>query len=132
MISYEQHGQVGTIVMENPPVNAIDDAFVEQMHAALDKAKAAGPTILAIKSKQKCFCAGADLAMIAGLFDDPDGTPKMETYTRSLHTLFDRIEAFHGMYKAMSGEFFLADHLVGRRVSSRRLAGITHEEAVEV
>ena len=94
MITYEQNDQAGTIVMENPPVNAIDDAFVAQMHAALDKAEAAGPTVLAIRSKQKVFCAGADLAMIAGLFDDPDGTPKMQAYTRSLHKLFDRIAAF--------------------------------------
>lgn len=94
MIRFTIEGAVGTVTLERPPVNAIDPAFVAAFHAALDAAWNAAPTVLVVRSTQKCFCAGADLSLIAGFFDAPDGVALMEDYVRSLHALFDRIEAF--------------------------------------
>lgn len=94
MIRYTTDGPTGTITLDRAPVNAIDPEFVAALHSALDAAQAAVPTLLVIRSTQKCFCAGADLAMIAGFFGHPDGTARMEAYVRSLHTMFDRIESF--------------------------------------
>lgn len=94
MIRFTGEGQVGTVMLERQPVNAIDPAFVTAFHAALDEAWNAAPTALVVRSTQKCFCAGADLSLIAGFFDAPDGVALMEDYVRSLHALFGRIEAF--------------------------------------
>lgn len=94
MIHFAAEGVVGTITLGRPPVNAIDPEFVTAMHAALDAAQSAAPTALVIRSTQKCFCAGADLSMIGGFFDAANGTALMEDYVRSLHALFDRLEAF--------------------------------------
>jgi len=43
----------------------------------------------------------------------------------------ERIDAIHGMYKAMKGEFFLPDHIAARRISGRRVMGMTEEEIAE-
>lgn len=94
MIRYSTRGSLGTITLSRPPVNAIDFDFLKAFAAALDKAEAAKPTTLVIRSDQKCFSAGADLAQIAGHFDDPNGIEAMTNYVRLLHVTYDRLEAF--------------------------------------
>ncbi|MBV1866050.1 MAG: enoyl-CoA hydratase/isomerase family protein [Rhodobacteraceae bacterium] len=93
MINFEVNGNIGTITMSRAPVNALDPALVLAIGDALDQAEEAELSVLVIQSDQKCFCAGADLSMIAGYFDEQDTVGIMSAYTGSLHTLFDRIEA---------------------------------------
>lgn len=94
MIRYSTEDAIGTLTLSRPPVNAIDAALVEAFSGALDQAEADAVTVLVIRSDQKCFCAGADLAQIAGYFDDPKGVEAMTDYVRSLHRIFDRLETF--------------------------------------
>lgn len=94
MIKAHHAGAVTTIVMSRAPVNAIDPAFVAAFEAALGEAEAAQPTVLVVRSDQKCFCAGADLALIRGFFGAAGGTAKMVAYVRTLHKLYNRLEAF--------------------------------------
>jgi enoyl-CoA hydratase len=93
MIQVQHAGPVATIVMSRPPVNAIDPSFVTAFHAALDKVDATKPTLVILRSDQRCFCAGADLGLICACFDEPGGTSRMVAYVRTLHELFGRIEA---------------------------------------
>ncbi|HEX6362107.1 MAG TPA: enoyl-CoA hydratase/isomerase family protein, partial [Albitalea sp.] len=93
MIHARHDGAVTTLVMSRPPVNAIDPAFVAAFNAALDEVDARKPTLVVIRSDQRCFCAGADLSLIRACFDEPGGTERMVAYVRTLHQLFDRIEA---------------------------------------
>ena len=58
----------------------------------LDEVDQRGPTLVVIRSDQKCFSAGADLALIRGYFA-PGGTPSMVAYVKTLHVLFNRLEA---------------------------------------
>ena len=97
MITFEHNGAVATIVLSRPPVNAINAAFVAAFHHALDEVEKLTPTIVVVRSDQRCFCAGADLALIGGFFDRPDGVHEMVAFVRSMHGLFDRIEAFPGV-----------------------------------
>lgn len=82
-----------TIVMYRPPVNAIDPAFVAAFNRALDEVDAAAPTLVVLRSEQRAFCAGADLSLIRAFFEQADGIAAMVAYVRTLHRLFDRIEA---------------------------------------
>ncbi len=93
MIEVQHQGPLATIVMSRPPVNAIDPAFVAAFNAAIDKIDAAKSTVVVLRSDQRCFCAGADLGLIRACFDEPGGTARMVAYVRTLHQLFDRIEA---------------------------------------
>lgn len=94
MIRYSAEDAIGTITLSRPPVNAIDAALVDAFGDALDRAEADAVTAVVIRSDQKCFCAGADLAQIAGYFDDANGVEAMTDYVKSLHSIFDRLESF--------------------------------------
>ena len=61
MIEVFENGDMCEIVMNNPPVNAINDAFMTDFHSALDTVQEISPTVILIRSTQKVFCAGADL-----------------------------------------------------------------------
>ncbi|MCB2115675.1 MAG: enoyl-CoA hydratase/isomerase family protein [Rhodobacteraceae bacterium] len=94
MIRYSSADGIATLTLSRPPVNAIDAAFVAAFTGALDRAEAEAVTVLMIRSDQKCFCAGADLSQIAAYFDDPKGVAAMSDYVKSLHVIYDRLEAF--------------------------------------
>jgi len=93
MIRVRHDGAVTTIVMSRPPVNAMDPAFVAAFETVLDQVTAKQPTLVVIRSDQRTFCAGADLSLIRSYFDEPGGIERMVAYVRTLHRLFDRIEA---------------------------------------
>jgi enoyl-CoA hydratase len=93
MISLTIDNAVATLLMSRPPVNAMDEAFVARFDAVLAEIEDRQPTVVVIRSDQKCFCAGADLAMIGGFFGAPAGTAAMVAYVRSLHAIFNRLEA---------------------------------------
>jgi enoyl-CoA hydratase len=92
MIKVTQTGGIATILMSRPPVNAIDHAFIKALNGALDEIDKAKPTAVVIKSDQKCFSAGADLALIQGYFSKPTGTAEMVDYVKALHAVYNRLE----------------------------------------
>ncbi len=94
MIEVIETGNTCEIVMGNPPVNAINDKFMSDFHAALDRIEDIGPTVILIHSTQKVFCAGADLKGIQQHFRSDSGIDDMITYVRLMHKLFNRLEQF--------------------------------------
>jgi len=97
MIQTQHQGSVTTIVMSRPPVNAIDPEFVVAFNRALDEVDQLDPTLVVVRSDQRAFCAGADLSLISSYFEQSDGVAQMVAYVRTLHTLFDRIEALRAV-----------------------------------
>jgi enoyl-CoA hydratase len=97
MIRVEHSGATATMSMSRPPVNAIDPAFVSAFNAALGEVEQMTPTVLVVRSDQRCFCAGADLTQIRGYFTEPDGVEKMIEYVKSLHAIFNRLEALQAV-----------------------------------
>jgi enoyl-CoA hydratase/carnithine racemase len=97
MIRTERNGAVAVLILSRPPVNAIDPAFVLAFNEALDRIGKEKPTLVVIRSDQKCFCAGADLSMIQGYFTVPDGVDQMLAYVNSLHAVFNRLEALQAV-----------------------------------
>lgn len=101
MITYAQTGAVGTVTMDRPPVNALDDAFIAAFDAALDQAEKGNVTLLVVRSGGRCFCAGADLAFVRTLFERTDAAARMTAYVTELHRLFRRVESFPGVTLAV-------------------------------
>lgn len=93
MIHHSVDGPIARIELDRPPVNAIDADLVTGLDAALDAVMASEPTVVVFESRQKAFCAGADLAFIGSCFARENGTAEMVEYVKTLHTLFDRIES---------------------------------------
>jgi enoyl-CoA hydratase/carnithine racemase len=93
MIELVITGTVATLAMARPPVNAIDEAFLDAFEAAArDIERNDQIAIVVIRSRQRCFSAGADLARIGSCFGRDDGPQEMVDYVRRFHELFRRIE----------------------------------------
>lgn len=93
MIDLSIAGPVAKIVMRRPPVNAIDDAFLDafgRVVDALERQPELGAVMIC--SSQKAFSAGADLNLIKSHFAGEDGPRDMVRYVARLHELFGRIE----------------------------------------
>lgn len=93
MIDLSVAGSVARIVMCRPPVNAIDEAFIDAFGRVIDDIERnAGIGAVMICSRQKAFSAGADLGRIRSLFAVEDGPHEMVRYVGRFHELFRRIE----------------------------------------
>ena len=93
VLGTERVGQVLVATLSRPPVNALDGALVAAIEAALDAAIADETiTVLHIRSDQKTFSAGADLALLRACFDTEQGCEAMVDLVRRMQRLFERLE----------------------------------------
>lgn len=93
MIDLSVSGSVATIVMCRPPVNAIDEAFIDSFDRAIDEIERLDEIgAVRICSRQKTFSAGADLGRIKEFFAVDDGPNEMVRYVGRFHELFRRVE----------------------------------------
>lgn len=86
--------RVAQLTLDRPPVNAINAEWLISFHGLLD---ALGERddwqVLHIRSSQKVFCAGADLAEMRARFAAKDGVEAMVGAAAAMQRLFSRIEA---------------------------------------
>ena len=115
MITLTIDGPVAVATMCLPPVNAINDKWVERFDQVLAEVEhAAEVSVLWIRSAQKVFCAGADLAFMHGILDSAAGRARMIDLTRRMQQVFARLEALPKVTlaeiggAAMGGGFELA------------------------
>ena len=64
---YETNGEVGEIVLSNPPLNLFDQTLLDDLHAAVDAAVEAQPRALIVRAEGKVFTAGVDVHVFEGL-----------------------------------------------------------------
>lgn len=94
MNTHSIRGGVACLVLDRPPVNAIGAAWLEEIHRCLDALAARTDwRVLHIRSAQKAFCAGADLAEMRARLASPAGIESMVEIAGGMQKLFARIEA---------------------------------------
>lgn len=94
MISIERIGHVMVATLSRAPVNALNAELIDRLDAVLKDVEAdKNIRVLHIRSDQKAFCAGADLALMHSCFATPDGPDRMLDVVRDVQGLFARIEA---------------------------------------
>jgi enoyl-CoA hydratase/carnithine racemase len=94
MLALDRAGRVAVVTLSRPPVNALDDALIARLDAVLDEiVDDDDVTVLHIRSDQKAFCAGADLALMRSCFATADGPDAMLKLATRMQRLFERIEA---------------------------------------
>lgn len=94
LLHVARHGRVLTVTMSRAPVNALNDELIAQLDAAADLAIADdGVSVLHIRSDQRAFSAGADLALIRACFATPDGPDAMTGVVRDMQRLYEKLEA---------------------------------------
>jgi enoyl-CoA hydratase len=85
---------VACLVLDRPPVNAINEEWLGRFHGCLDELGVRGDwQVLHIRSAQKAFCAGADLAEMRARLASPAGIDSMVEVAAGMQKLFARIEA---------------------------------------
>lgn len=94
MLKLDVEGRVARLTLEHPPVNAIGEAWLRAFHGMLDTLAARDDWhVLHLRSSQKVFCAGADLAEMRTKFQAPGGVEAMVATAAGMQALFARIEA---------------------------------------
>lgn len=95
MFKVEELGAVVRVTMQRAPVNAISTEFIAGFMQVLDGlASKKDLTVLHLRSDQKAFCAGADLAQVQSCFAVQNGADVMVQNIRGFHRLFNRIESW--------------------------------------
>jgi len=90
----ERIGRVLLATLSRPPVNALDGELFTRLDDLLTEVSADPEvSVLHIRSDQKAFCAGADLALMRSRLDTPAGIDAMVEQVRRLQKLFARLEA---------------------------------------
>ncbi len=93
-VNTERRGHVLVATLSRPPVNALNDELIDQMHAVLDTAIADDSlAVLHIRSSERVFSAGADLALIRECFATLQGPDAMTEVVRHMQRLYARLEA---------------------------------------
>lgn len=93
MIDLKIDGPIATVTLCRPPVNAINDEWIARFDTVLDEITAdAAVAVVWIRSSQKVFCAGADLAMMREILASAEGRARMIALTRRMQEVFERIE----------------------------------------
>jgi enoyl-CoA hydratase/carnithine racemase len=89
-VRLEKEGKVGVIVLDRPPANSYDYAFLREFASAIDDARADGEVrnVVVTSASEKFFSAGADIAQFAA------GTARERFMTALLaHEAFRKMEA---------------------------------------
>jgi enoyl-CoA hydratase/carnithine racemase len=94
LISLSIDGPVATATLARPPVNAIDDAWIARLLEVVQTAeKAPGACVLLIRSGERTFSAGADLALMRSRFDSEAGRAQMVEFVREMQRAYARLES---------------------------------------
>lgn len=94
LLRIEHFGRVLAVTMARPPVNALNDELIRELDAAIDHAIADDDiSVLHIRSDQRAFSAGADLALMHACFATPGGADAMTEVVRQMQRLYARLEA---------------------------------------
>ena len=84
---------VATLTLSRSPVNAINEDWVRLFCNMLDDLAARKNwNVLHLRSDQRVFCAGADLAQVREYMDAPRGPDRMYAYVAGIQRLYRRIE----------------------------------------
>lgn len=87
-------GGVFTLTLVRAPVNALDNAMVDAMAAAVDAARADPEiSVLHLRSACRVFCAGADLALMRRSIATPEGLEGMLDLVGRMQRLASDLES---------------------------------------
>jgi enoyl-CoA hydratase/carnithine racemase len=94
MVSTRQVGRVLVATLSRPPVNALDDKLIAELDAVVERAiQDDDVAVLHLRSDQRAFSAGADLALIEACFATPQGPEAMTEVVRHMQRLYWRLES---------------------------------------
>ena len=130
---YETRGDVGEIVLANPPLNLFGAALMSDLRAAVEQAAAAAPRALIVRAEGKVFTAGVDVHVFEGLDEAAAGelTASLLELAHLVEDMpFPTLAAVHGLCLTAGLELSLACDLLWASQDARfglveKVVGIT-------
>ena len=102
LVKYEKNGQIVTITLDNPPVNAVSTKVLKALNATFDRAEKEDDARVIIFAGEgpKAFCAGGDMREEKD-FGDPETARAFRTFGRETLNRIENgklpvIAAIHG------------------------------------
>lgn len=93
MITLVLEGALAVCTLSRAPVNAIDEPWLARLDEALATVESApGVGALLVRSTERAFCAGADLALMRSRMDSASGRGRMVAFVREIQRVFARLE----------------------------------------
>jgi enoyl-CoA hydratase len=87
-VRYERDGDVGLVVMDDPPLNLFGEELIDDLVAAIEQAEADTPRVLVIRAEGKVFTGGVDVQVFAGK-THAEGAALFEDLVKIVHKLED-------------------------------------------
>lgn len=93
-VTTHTEGSVGFITLDRPRANAFDEQQIDELdHAVSALETDSAVKSIVIRSAQRIFCAGADIAMMESWVDASDRGERLAHFSSGLQDLFARIES---------------------------------------
>lgn len=93
ILRLERQGRIVLATLSRPPVNALDEDLIARLEAVLARVVADEDVrVLHLRSDQKVFCAGADLALMRASFATAAGLDAMMAVVGRMQRLFAGLE----------------------------------------
>jgi enoyl-CoA hydratase/carnithine racemase len=93
MIALDIDGALAVATLSRAPVNAIDEQWLERLEKVLATVEAERKVgVLLLRSDERAFCAGADLALMKSRFDSAEGRTRMVAFVREIQRVLARLE----------------------------------------
>ncbi len=93
LIAVERAGGALIATLQRAPVNAINDALLDELDEVLDQAEADDSvSVLHLRSAFKVFCGGADLELIRQSTATPQGRNRMVAIVQDMQRVYARFE----------------------------------------
>jgi enoyl-CoA hydratase len=93
MIELRTAGSVAVATLSRPPVNAINEAWIERLAEIVEQVEGnASIGVLWIRSALNVFCAGADLELMRACLDSAQGRERMVGVVRRMQQVYARLE----------------------------------------
>jgi enoyl-CoA hydratase len=113
--SYEQHGDVGELVLDAPPLNLFGPRMFDELEAAIAEIGTAAPRALIFRAEGDVVSAGVDVHVFSGL-DAAGGAALTERLMACAHAIeelpFPTLAVAHGLCLTAALELSLACDLL--------------------
>ena len=113
--SFQQHEQLGEIVVDNPPMNLFSNELIVDLRSAVDQAAGTDVRAVVLRANGPAFSAGADVSIFTGL-DDSSATALMATVLSLIQAIeylpFPTLALVHGRCFAGALEVAFACDLI--------------------
>jgi enoyl-CoA hydratase len=91
-VKLELEGTLALVTLSRPPVNAIDEDWLARLDEMLGTVEASAAAVLLVRSSERIFSAGADLALMRSRMGDASGRAAMVAFVRDIQRVYARLE----------------------------------------